>query len=108
MKTKTTKTELTNKELNLLIEGLSKAINVFELEESPNSLPAKLMDKLFEAKEFTKSKTELKRQALKEKCLKLKSNFDWHWSRMHGCDKSLKRTREIAKEMEELQILLIK
>ena len=108
MKTKTTKTELTNKELNLLIEGLSKPVSVFELEENPNSLPAKLMDKLFEAKEFTKSKTELKRQALKEKCLKLKSNFDWHWSRMHGCDKSLKRTREIAKEMEELQILLIK
>lgn len=53
MKTK----ELTNKELNLLIDGLYARFSDEQLENNPNSIAAKLMDKLFEAKEFTKSDT---------------------------------------------------
>ena len=37
----------------------------------------------------------------------LQSKFDWHWARMHGCDKSLKRTRELADEIRNTQKLLL-
>jgi hypothetical protein len=50
-------TELTNKELNLLINGLYARFSDEQLENNPNSLAAKLMDKLYEAKGFTKSDT---------------------------------------------------
>tara|TARA_A100001391_G_scaffold198613_1_gene180442 strand:+ start:86 stop:265 length:180 start_codon:yes stop_codon:yes gene_type:complete len=52
-------------------------------------------------------KLNLTRQDLIDKSHKLKSKFDWHWARMHGCDKSLQKTKEIADEMRDLQKLLI-
>tara|TARA_R100001244_G_scaffold116602_1_gene86715 strand:- start:5263 stop:5448 length:186 start_codon:yes stop_codon:yes gene_type:complete len=53
----TTELKLTNKEVNLLIDGLYSRFDYKKLEDNPESLAAKLMDKLYDAKGYTKSDT---------------------------------------------------
>jgi len=47
-------TELTNKEINLLIEGLFARFSYEQLESNNSSLASKLLDKLFDARDEIK------------------------------------------------------
>jgi len=53
-----------------------------------------------------KTKISTTREALIRHGKQLQSKFDWHWARMHGCDKSLQRTKEIAEEIRNTHKLL--
>jgi len=52
---KTLKLELTEKELNLLMDGLYKRHSLGTLESKPESLAAKLMEKLYDIKDEQKT-----------------------------------------------------
>ena len=57
----TTELNLSRKELNLLIDGLYARFDYKKLEDNPDSLAAKLMDKLYEAKEQSRKKLPIKK-----------------------------------------------
>jgi hypothetical protein len=55
---KTRELKLSEKELRLLTSGLFAKFSDEQLENNPNSLASKLLDKLYDAKESLKSDTK--------------------------------------------------